>query len=1180
MGALPLLRPEGAAEGGAFSSRRLAALLLALILLWAAPPVQARDNAVLVVACPEDAAPYSYRDADGRAAGLLPDFWRLFAERGGLDVEFRLAPASEALALVEQGQADIHAGLSLDGPLYPPAQGAAAPEEPGASDVSGLEERFAWTRPLMDLGLGLFALEETAATLAEAGNSRLELSGLEVGVVRGDAVSGYLATAFPGLRRREHPDLPTLAAALALGQVRLAAAPVMAFRRRLESLGKPERFALVRRFPGAALRAALRKDDQRLLARVNAGLAALPAEDILLLETKNARGPWRLPPWGIPAALCVLALGGSLLVLARARRIRRQAEARSRETDLLRDSLLAEMARHRKTQDLLASAIDQSPSGIAIVYADPATPSVVNGQALGILKLDAVPPHGSIRSNPPWRAYTPMGRHVPGSELPLFLALDKGEVTQGAEYRFVFPDGEERWVLANAAPVRDAQGRVLAGVCVFQDVTATRQAERDLARFKFFLDAGVEEVYLMRPGGTLAYVNEAVARSLGYARQELLDMPFGDIDPGYGPEGVYRLLHQVRQGPHSFETEQMARDRRRVLKEIKAFYMRFGEDEYICAFGRDITEKRRLERDLESTSALFAASLEQAPWGIIIGDAATGCVSIANDAAGRMLGVQAETLVGMAVDGHLPCWLFLDENDNTVMPGQTPLSRALACGESTRDLEVRFLLNGGPERALLVNASPVRNAEGRVIAAILVMADITARKRMERQLSFKALHDPLTGLPNRARCLELVREAVRRSQGQRRPPAVAFVDLDRFKMVNDSLGHSVGDLVLVEAARRLAAALEGQGRVCRFGGDEFVLLVEGAHSRDEAEELLRLAVEELCLPMRVGGRELRLTASAGIVLEPEEDDEEAESVLQKADLAMHRAKESGRDRMRLFHPGMLLRAQELMALDADMRRGLEQGEFVACYQPIVSVSDGSILGVEALARWRSPTRGLVGPKHFIPHAEESGLIVSLGGQVLRLACREMAALRRRSPAARRMFLSVNLSARQFAQPDLVGTVSQVLRESGLPSSLLKLELTESALMGDPEAALAAMRRLKALGVSLAIDDFGTGYSSLSYLQRFPVDVLKIDRAFVRDLPCADADGRALVGAISALAESLRLTLVAEGVETGEQLEILAAIGCEAVQGYLFHPPLSGPELEALLSLQDDARQPLSAAARP
>jgi hypothetical protein len=318
MGALPLLRPEGAAEGGAFSSRRLAALLLALILLWAAPPVQARDNAVLVVACPEDAAPYSYRDADGRAAGLLPDFWRLFAERGGLDVEFRLAPASEALALVEQGQADIHAGLSLDGPLYPPAQGAAAPEEPGASDASGLEERFAWTRPLMDLGLGLFALEGTAATLAEAGDSRLELSGLEVGVVRGDAVSGYLATAFPGLRRREHPDLPTLAAALALGQVRLAAAPVMAFRRRLESLGKPERFALVRRFPGAALRAALRKDDQRLLARVKPMRPA--REVILLLERTRAApggclpGEFRPPcaswPWAA-ACLCWRGRGAS-----------------------------------------------------------------------------------------------------------------------------------------------------------------------------------------------------------------------------------------------------------------------------------------------------------------------------------------------------------------------------------------------------------------------------------------------------------------------------------------------------------------------------------------------------------------------------------------------------------------------------------------------------------------------------------------------------------------------------------------------------------------------------------------------------------------------------------------------------------------------------------------------------
>lgn len=1136
--------------------RLLAVLSLALFLAGLGQTAPARA-AALVIACPDDIPPYAYRDAQGEAAGLLPDFWRLYARRTGQEVQLRLASGAEALQMVEGGAADAHAGLALA-------------DEPRSADGTGQAERFSWTRPLVDQGIGLFTTAEQAGQLAPGAGQRLETARLMAGLVRGDVAAAFLAASFPNLVQREYPDLDTLAAALALGQVRMAAGPVLPLQHRLRALGDG-RFTLVRRFPGMALRAAVRKEDQGLLARLNAGLESLDPEEVRALETRYARGPLALPDWLAGVAVGVALLGVSLLTLLRARRMRRAAEARSRETDLLLDNLLAEMARHRKTQDLLASAIEQSPSGIIIAYADRATPPVFNSQALRILQLKAAPVPGEFSGVLPWRVYSAAGRHVPFEEQPLAAALNRGEVVEGAEFRLVFPDGSERWILVNAAPVRDAQGIVRAGVAVFQDTTASRQAERELARFKFFIDAGVEEVYLTRPNGTLAYVNEAVARSLGHARQELQEIPLSDIDPTYTPDETYRLLHVVRQGPHTFETVQYTRNGRPVLKEIRAFYMRFGDEEYICAFGRDITEKKRLERELERTRALFEASLTQAPWGIVIGDAATGRVSIANPAAAAMLGVEPEILVGMDVNGNLPIWLFLDENGREVSPGETPLSRALLVGEHTRDQEVRFFLGGEPERWILANASPVRGADGRITAGIMVMADITARKRMETQLVFKALHDALTGLPNRALCLESIQQTLERSRAHDLAFAVAFVDLDRFKILNDSLGHSFGDRVLVEAAQRLVQGLDGQGSVCRFGGDEFVLLVDRADNAEAAQEILRVALNALCRPMNVDGQEVRLTASVGVVLGPAEESLTAENVLQNADLAMHRAKDTGRDRVRLFHPGMLRRAQELMSLDADMRRGLELEEFLVYYQPIMSADGARMLGVEALARWQSPTRGLVAPHAFISHAEESGLIVPLGEQVLRRACLEMTDLRKRFASARRMSLAVNLSARQFAQPDIVDTVRQVLREIGLPPALLKLELTESALMGDPEAALVAMRRLKALGVSLAIDDFGTGYSSLAYLQRFPVDLLKIDRSFVRDLPRVDADSRALVGAIAALAGSLRLNMVAEGVETREQLDLLVALGCDAMQGFFFHPPLPVDELAELLA-QADARE--------
>jgi diguanylate cyclase (GGDEF)-like protein/PAS domain S-box-containing protein len=1125
---------------------------MCLLLVWVhCAQAQPQDAPALVVACPEDAPPYSYRDARDEAAGILPEFWRLFARSTGQAVDLRLVPGAEALRMVEQSQADVHAGLALA-------------EIPDSRNEAGPVERFAWTRPLLDQGIGVFALAAQAALLAPGSGERLETAQFVVGLVAGDSSVGFLAASFPNLRQREYPDLDSLAAALALGQVRLAVGPVPGLQHRLWTLGHPERFSLVRRFPGGALRAAVRKDDQALLARLNAGFEVMDPEEIRALERRHGRGPFALPPWlaGVAAGLVLLA--ASLLVLGRARTMRRTAEARSREMDLLRENLLAEMGRHRKTQDLLALAIEQSPVGIIIANEDRSKPLVFNSEALRILGFESVPTVEDFIKGTPWRMYSATGRFVPFEEQPLVAAVRRGEVTSGAEFRLVFSDGSERWAVANAAPVRDAQGQVRAGVAVFQDTTNSRQAERELSRFKFFIDAGVEEVYLCRPNGTVAYVNEAVARSLGYPRHELIDVPMSHIDPAYTPDEAFRLYQRVRLEPQTYETVQYTRDGRPVLKEIKAFYMRFGDEEYNCAFGRDITEKKRLERELERTRALFRASLEQAPWGIVIGDAATGRVSIANNAAANLLGVEPEILVGMDVNGHLPIWRFEDDAGAVVTPGETPLSRALVTGECTRDQEVRFFLSGGPERWLLANASPVRAADGSIMAGIMVMADISARKRMETQLVFKALHDSLTGLPNRALCLERIQQALEHTRRDDLPFAVAFVDLDRFKMLNDSLGHSFGDQVLVEAARRLVQGLGGKGGVCRFGGDEFVLLVDRAQDPEDAQAALTAALEALSRPMNVEGQEVRLTASVGVVLGPVEEEIAAEHVLQNADLAMHRAKDTGRDRVRLFHPGMLRRAQELLALDADMRRGLERDEFIVYYQPIMSADGARMLGVEALARWQSPTRGLVTPHAFIAHAEESGLIVTLGEQVLRRACREMTALRKRYPAARRISLAVNLSARQFAQPDIVDTVRQVLRETGLPPALLKLELTESTLMGDPETALSAMRRLKALGVSLAIDDFGTGYSSLAYLQRFPVDLLKIDRSFVRDLPREDADSRALVGAIAALAGSLRLSMVAEGVETREQLDLLVAIGCEAVQGYFFHPPLPEAELAALL----------------
>ena len=1118
------------------------ALLLAVCVLFFAPwPAPAAESGRLVLVHPGDAPPYCFRDDEGLPAGLLVDFWRLVGAKAGLEVELRLAP--DALEEVRQGRADAHAGL------------VASP---------GLEDRFLFSRPFLDLGIGLFV-----ARPAGSGVSRdfpLEGEDTTAGLVSDDPAAAFLAASFPKLKQRVYPDLPSLAAALAVGQVQVAAGPTLRLREVLDRLGGEERFSLVRGFPGPQLRAALRRGDDALLARVNAGLERVSLDEAAHLEERWSGSRRGFPLWTLGVAAAVAALGLGFAAILRARRLRAGAEAQIRETDLLRENLMAEMARHKKTQDLLAAAIEQSPSGIIIAFPGGELPPVLNRQAMTLLGITEIPPLGRTPQDRSWTLYTKAGRLVPRDELPIERVLARGETMHNAEYRAVRSDGSERWILLNAAPVVGQDGERRAAVVVFQDVTASRQAERELARFKFLLDAGVEEVYLVRPDGRLDYVNEAVARSLGYPRDELAGRPIQEIDPNLSPEALARLMRSVRERPQTFESIQCSRAGQQPVKEIKAFYMRFGEEEFICGFGQDITERKRMQEELERTRALFAAALEQTRTGLIIVDAASGEVCIINPAAEAQLGLKPgeATAQGVKAAQLPPGWRAFKADGTRYAQEDHPLQRVLRKGESVEDMEVFLEFPQAPARWLLINASPIREASGAVTAGIMAMTDISGRKQMESQLLFKAQHDALTGLPNRSLCLERIQTALEGAVRGNGLFAVAFMDLDHFKMLNDSLGHSFGDRVLAETARRLVLAVGGQGSVCRFGGDEFVLIVEEAGSAEDAQVLIRQAMETLRQPMRVDAQEVRLTASVGVVVGPTADSPKAESILQNADLAMHRAKDSGRDRIRLFHPGMLRRALELLALDADMRRGLEQDEFVLFYQPVMRADGTEMIGMEALVRWKSPTRGLVTPHAFIPYAEDSGLIVPLGEQVLRRACAVMAAWRARHPSAGALSLAVNLSARQFAQPEIVETVRQILAQTGLPPARLKLELTESTLMADPESALSAMRRLKALGVSLAIDDFGTGYSSLAYLQRFPVDILKIDRSFVRDLPRGDTDSLALVRAIIALAGSLRMEVVAEGVESREQLDILARLGCRAVQGYLFHPALPEDELEALL----------------
>jgi len=446
---------------------------------------------------------------------------------------------------------------------------------------------------------------------------------------------------------------------------------------------------------------------------------------------------------------------------------------------------------------------------------------------------------------------------------------------------------------------------------------------------------------------------------------------------------------------------------------------------------------------------------------------------------------------------------------------------------------------------------------------VLNARDISERKDFEEQLTHQAFHDPVTNLPNRALFVERVRHAVGRARREESEIGVIFLDVDDFKTINDSLGHGAGDLALIDVAKRLSNSIRLSDTAARFGGDEFVVLLEDLDSTETAVEVAERILDDLRQPLTVAGKELALRGSIGISILEGSSTAGADELIRDADAAMYIAKRDGKGGYRLFEPDMHAGVVARLELRGDIQRALQSGQFELHYQPIVRLADGSIAGIEALLRWHHPERGLVVPGDFIPFTEETGLIVPIGRWVLREACLRAAGLQQLSPNGSPLSMCVNLSVKQVQHSDIVSDVQDALTESGLSPQLLTLEITESMLIDDPEIVDVRLKELRALGVRIAMDDFGTGYSSLSYLSRFPVDVIKMDRSFLR--PGVSQESVDISGAVVALGSSLSLEVVAEGIELSDQLRRLCDLGCEFGQGFHFAHPMESGHLDDYLA---------------
>lgn len=716
----------------------------------------------------------------------------------------------------------------------------------------------------------------------------------------------------------------------------------------------------------------------------------------------------------------------------------------------------------------------------------------------------------------------------------------------GAMLGFMF------YVVLNLLGANERRAQQLAA-----EMLAAQQASEQ--RFRILVE-GVAEyaIFMLGPDGTVASWNAGAQRINGYAEAEVLNR---HIALFYPPEDVadgkpdMDLRMAAAEGRFEDEGWRLRRDASRYWSNVVVTAL-YGDDGELIGYSmlsRDLSERREMEQQLAQANRLQQAILDFAPFAIISTNA-EGLIRSANPAAERMLGQPVEELLDKTRFASLfepadvaarAAELSLEAGAR-VAPGFEVFAHKPRQG-LTDEREWNLICGDGSSLPAHVSVTALRDGNGALNGFLGIAYDITERKRRDDYTRHIAHHDAVTGLPNRVLLQDRLQMAMKRSRRDSSQVGVLMIDLDHFKRINDSLGHHIGDLMLSKISERLGTCVRGGDTVARMGGDEFVVLLPDITEPDSIKRIAASIVERVSAPIMAGSHELHVTPSVGVSVYPA-DGQDVHTLLRHADMAMYQAKASGRRCFRVFSSAMERAAAEKLELEASMRRALEREEFVVHYQPQVCLNSGRVVGVEALLRWNDGVHGAVPPSRFIPVAEETGLIVPLGAWVLRTACRDAVRLQRSAGAAVR--LAVNLSPRQFRQGNLQTLIEQALADSGLDPAHLELEITEGVLMDSSDELAERLQRLRALGLAFAVDDFGTGYSSLSYITRFPIDTLKIDRSFVSRLPDSAGDA-AVAQTIIALAHSLRIKVVGEGVETEQQFDFLRARRCDMGQGFRF-----------------------------
>ncbi|WP_161460618.1 EAL and GGDEF domain-containing protein [Pseudomonas syringae] len=713
------------------------------------------------------------------------------------------------------------------------------------------------------------------------------------------------------------------------------------------------------------------------------------------------------------------------------------------------------------------------------------------------------------------------------------------------------------------------QGSTPAVLVIVRDITRLKLAQQQLQlseeKFAKAFHAAPDGLAITRQqDGMLLEVNEGFCRITGYSERHCLEHSTFDLGIWADLSERSRLIEQLKQHGvvHGFRTRLRNVNGSIRVCELSSHPLLISGDACLLTISRDITESQLMQEKLHLAATVFESTAE----GVLITDTDQR-ISAVNRAFTEITGYSESEAIGQT-----PRLLASGQHDSAFYASMWHQLTA----EGHWQGEISNRRKNGELYPSWLTVSAVRNKENLLTHFVAVFADISSLKHAQARLDYQAHHDPLTGLPNRTLFESRLQSALLHSEESGSLGAVLFLDLDRFKHINDSLGHPVGDLLLKGIAHRLKETLRDIDTVARLGGDEFIVLLPGLLQPSDAKAIANKLLACFSTPFEAGEHELYISPSIGSCVFPT-DGTDVATLVKNADAAMYRSKAQGRNRVESYTRDLTEQASERIALEQELRRALDRNQLSLAYQPKISLVTHTLVGAEALIRWSHPTFGEVPPEHFIPLAEENGMILQIGEWVLEQACRQMGAWRKTCKPFGPM--SVNLAGAQLRQPNLVERIEQLLTDNGLVPDCLQLEITENFIMSQTQDALAVLHKLKQLGVQLAIDDFGTGYSSLSYLKRLPLDILKIDQSFIRGLP-EDTHDAAIVRAIIALGRSMQLTVIAEGVETREQQQFLSEEGCEQIQGYIISLPLQPDEFSERFLLTNLSDVSDSTAAKP